>query len=137
MHRGSRLIGRTGIMVNRETDKWDIRLIGRTGQTGQNAYSRGVRLSGFHFMEGILRQFRYIFVFLGGICLPIKKPMNVSFAPLETQLYSPVIIMCDLGKLMAPPQIHLAYLTLLKFHAKQGRKPYPRDQTDLEVNNNK
>ena len=61
-----------------------------------------------------------------------KKPINVSFESLSTQLHNPTF-MSDVGRPIALKQNHLAYITMLQFVAKEGRMPRPYNQSDSEV----
>lgn len=59
----------------------------------------------------------------GGIITPVKAPQKHSFKSMESQLKDPSMLVPDLSKLSAPPNLHLAMLALHRLVQQSGQLP--------------
>ncbi|XP_013411882.1 ubiquitin-like modifier-activating enzyme 1 [Lingula anatina] len=68
----------------------------------------------------------------GGIVTQAKMPKTVHFKPMRVSKDSPEFVMTDFAKFDRPAQLHLAFLALHDFVAKEKRLPRPRNKADAE-----
>ncbi|KAH9520216.1 Ubiquitin-like modifier-activating enzyme 6 [Bulinus truncatus] len=66
----------------------------------------------------------------GGIFTQVKVPVKKNFDSLENQIREPSLLIPDLCKFDAPPQLHLAYLALHKYQETYASLPKPWNDTD-------
>ncbi|OQV16884.1 Ubiquitin-like modifier-activating enzyme 6 [Hypsibius exemplaris] len=67
----------------------------------------------------------------GGLAKQAPKPKTMSFESLEKALRKPNLLTCDLARMNAATECHVAWLALLQFSAKYSRLPRPNDPADI------
>lgn len=67
----------------------------------------------------------------GGMFTQVKKPVDLSYQDLKTQLANPEYLISDFAKFDSPGQLHLAFLALDGFQNKNnGALPRPYNEED-------
>ncbi|XP_050429029.1 ubiquitin-like modifier-activating enzyme 1 [Adelges cooleyi] len=69
----------------------------------------------------------------GGIATQVKMPKKLSFKSLKNSITEPEFLISDFGKFDRPNQLHLAFIALHKFIARNSRLPNPWSTDDAEM----